>query len=293
MVASGSYKVNKIIIRLPFEWRSEGKLLTGDGLQSLTLHLKPDEIEDPGSHLRNLGHPPLWIDIVGRLESGNSQRGTTLVQVNASHRAVMRLVILMLLVSIVACGQAWAQSNASCYLPDAQPQYFPAGVFGGNSKFSDLFARGSAQVLRSFEEPSLMNGTSDGQSAIYRFVLLPSLRKTTFMIRLSVNPNGTGILSSKIGQNERNGPNHIKTVTRSMSAEQVSKFLKLLEESNFWNLLTTDQRRGLDGNDWLLEGAEPSKYHVVDRWSPARRDSYTRACRFLIDASHLSVGRLD
>jgi hypothetical protein len=69
--------------------------------------------------------------------------------------------------------------------------------------------------------------------------------------------------------------------------------LKLLEKSDFWNLLTEDQRRGVDGEEWLLEGAEPSKYHVVDRWSPARTETYTRACRYLIDVSHLSVGRLD
>jgi hypothetical protein len=211
----------------------------------------------------------------------------------------MRLVILVSLACLIACGGVWAQSNAgpiptkSPYPPDAQPQYFPARVFSGNSEVSDLFARGYAQVLRSFEEPPLMKGTSDGKSAIYRLVLLPSMRNTTLMIRLSVNPDGTGALLSKTGQTERNGPKHIKTVTRSLSAEQMSKFLKLLEKSDFWNLLTEDQQRGFDGEEWLLEGAEPSKYHVVDRWSPARTDSYTRACRYLIDVSHLSVGRLD
>ena len=204
----------------------------------------------------------------------------------------MRLVIPMLLACLIACGGAWAQSNASPSSPDAQPQYFPAGVFGGNSNVGDLLARGYAKVLRSFDEPSLLNG-ANGKSAIYRLVLLPSMRNTDFVIRLSVNPDGTGALLSKTGQTGRNGLKHIKSVKGSLSAQEVSKFLKLLEKSDFWNLLTEEQNRGVDGEEWLLEGAEPSKYHVVDRWSPARTDGYTRACRYLINVSHLSVGILD
>ncbi|MBP1676964.1 MAG: hypothetical protein H6Q20_1523 [Bacteroidetes bacterium] len=36
---------------------------------------------------------------------------------------------------------------------------------------------------------------------------------------------------------------------------------------NFWNLIPNRRMMGLDGAQWILEGNEFGKYHVVDRWS--------------------------
>lgn len=63
--------------------------------------------------------------------------------------------------------------------------------------------------------------------------------------------------------------------TRELSAIEWSELKKSIEDVCFWNMLTYDFRRGLDGDTWLLEGFDPNNnlchdrpYHVALRWSP-------------------------
>jgi hypothetical protein len=44
----------------------------------------------------------------------------------------------------------------------------------------------------------------------------------------------------------------------------------------------------MDGTQWILEGTENNKYHVVDRWSP-RGTAYEYLCRCLMELSPVKV----
>jgi hypothetical protein len=171
--------------------------------------------------------------------------------------------------------------------PDRNPQYFPVGLFSKYPDLSDWEARWYASELRALKEPSLLE--SDARhSVVYRFLLIPSF-SPSLAIRLVVNPDGTGTLVAKLRAMSKGGTEAASAEeTVSVSSEQVGKFEKLLDASNFWFLPTKwDPVRGCDGQEWILEGKKNGKYHVVDRWSGWREVSYSQACEYLRELSPL------
>jgi hypothetical protein len=175
--------------------------------------------------------------------------------------------------------------------PDTSPQYFPVGLFDTNAQLSDWIARWYASELRRLEESSLTEAKTDRDPFVYRFLLIPSFTPS-FLVRLTINPDGTGTLTAKTTADETGKASvTLNQQTENVSAENVSKFLTLLSEVDFWSLPTEAPRRGLDGQVWLLEGRKGRKYHVVDRWCPERQESCARACQYLLDLSTLKVGR--
>lgn len=55
---------------------------------------------------------------------------------------------------------------------------------------------------------------------------------------------------------------------------------------DFWNLPTVDNSFELDGSQWILEGKELGKYHVVDRWSGGE---IYRVCLKLLKLTDLKI----
>jgi hypothetical protein len=56
---------------------------------------------------------------------------------------------------------------------------------------------------------------------------------------------------------------------------------------DFWNLPSIEGGiRGTDGAQWILEGKEPGKYHVVDRWSGGEIE---KVCRQLLELTDLKI----
>jgi len=62
-----------------------------------------------------------------------------------------------------------------------------------------------------------------------------------------------------------------------------------LEAADFWNLPgdPSDDERGLDGADWIIEGRRNGVYHSVIRWEP-RPGPFRAACEDFITLSGLS-----
>jgi len=59
---------------------------------------------------------------------------------------------------------------------------------------------------------------------------------------------------------------------------------------------SNDAVRGLDGDEWVIEGVSQGKYHFVERWcatdeKPKKRGlaNFNVFCKFLVDKSKLSV----
>jgi hypothetical protein len=122
--------------------------------------------------------------------------------------------------------------------PDSKPQHFPVGLFSKYPELSEWEARWSASELRGLEEPSLLEGKTKRGSAVYRFLLIPSFSPSS-VIRLVVNPDGTGTLVAKLRANSRGEDETVpRRQTVSVSSEQVDEFLNLFHEADFWSLPT-------------------------------------------------------
>lgn len=175
--------------------------------------------------------------------------------------------------------------------PDSKPQYFPVGLFSKYPELSEWEARWFASELRQLREPSLLEGRNRSGYSVYRFLLIPSFSPSS-VIRLVVNPDGTGTLAAKLRTNIRGeDENSPREHTLAVSAEQVNEFLNLLDEADFWSLPTAKSGYGLDGEEGLLEGQRNGKYHVVDRWSGSIEVTYSRACNYLQELSPLKAER--
>jgi hypothetical protein len=56
--------------------------------------------------------------------------------------------------------------------------------------------------------------------------------------------------------------------TMALPATDWSTLCRALDAAKFWSLDASENRRGLDGADWLIEGRHKDIYHAVRRWSP-------------------------
>jgi hypothetical protein len=165
--------------------------------------------------------------------------------------------------------------------PDREPQYFPVGLFSSFPELSELHARWYASELSDLEEPTLRGKIMP--PTVYRFLLIPPVTPS-LVVRLTVNPEGTGNLLAKLGT-KRSRKTAPEPQTLSVSAEQVSEFLSLLRQAQFWSLPTARYEestiRFTDAKEWLLEANKSGKYHVIDRSDERIEVNVYRACDYL------------
>lgn len=62
-------------------------------------------------------------------------------------------------------------------------------------------------------------------------------------------------------------------------------FFKLLNNANFWITNPTDEDRGFDGSEWIIEGHTKDRYWFVERWSPNKKSLFRQCGEFLISLS--------
>jgi len=67
------------------------------------------------------------------------------------------------------------------------------------------------------------------------------------------------------------------------------EFKNLLNQIDFWNMETNKRVMGFDGAQWILEGKNDFQYHVVDRWSPSKKNKYYQCCDFLTKLTDLKI----
>ena len=177
--------------------------------------------------------------------------------------------------------------------PDANPQYFPTGVFSEYLDLSDSRSRRYAKHLRAMSEPSLLDAVKNKSSESYRFLWLRSFRQP-IAIRMTMRPDGSSQLIG-VEMTGKNGhdPGVIATTeVVEISQEQIHQFQDLLQTTEYWSMPTVDVRlheeRIRDGAEWMLEGVRDGRYHVVARVSP-QNETYREACLYLLKLSKIEV----
>lgn len=134
--------------------------------------------------------------------------------------------------------------------------------------------------LKALKEPSLWESSKTQKTQSYRFLWLRTFHHP-IAIRIDVNPDGRALLTTKItsGAGGYKPGKLIENETHVLTAVETNWFFGKIEALNFWKLPSSQEDRGVDGAQWIIEGVKDGKYHIVDRWSP--RDGEIRALGLL------------
>lgn len=155
-------------------------------------------------------------------------------------------------------------------VPDKNPRYFPPGVFADGGQDADFRARWYGETLRAMTEPSLSEVVSAGKPPTFRFTWLRSFHDP-IAARVTVRGNGTGTLTVKMadGQGGRRPSKPMLGFVKEMSADEIRRVLRLIEEMDFWKMPAEPGGPPYpDGASWILEACVGGRYHVIDRQSP-------------------------
>jgi len=190
---------------------------------------------------------------------------------------------------IVFFTVAFAVLFAPAQVPPPSIKYFPDSSLDVRPDHfkSDWY---SAQ-LSALQEPSLYQMIKSANAESYRFLWLRTFHHPV-AVRIDVNPDGTSLLTAKMASGTggyRPGTiaeNHSKV----LSKEQTSAFLLQVKASKFWEARNpVNDQRGTDGSQWIIEGVERGRYHVVDRWSPTSGVARQLGFMMAFDLANLEI----
>lgn len=204
---------------------------------------------------------------------------------------------------LVAQSARKTQSLSQKWPPDTNPQYFPAGGEGNDGNLSDFAARWYASQLRAMKEPSLYERKSSagaesadaGGEEIYRITILPTWGNAiAYRVR---REKDIYILSSRrlSGQAGYETGKLVESKDVTLSSDDSKELSTLIQKVNFFQMPTREKVRGLDGDEWMMEGTLKGKYHVAVRWcaedyEPQKRNltDLLALAKFLTQKSTLS-----
>lgn len=137
--------------------------------------------------------------------------------------------------------------------------YFPPGTITNTTQVAWY----SSSMYQLGEKP-LWPPSSENEEA-FRFTHLGAFTGPK-AVTLSVLPDGSGKVKMAILHEfpEQVSSEQLSTVPE----DQVSDFLKHLNQAHFWEMPSESQHRGLDGAEWVIEGVQEGKYHIAVRWCP-------------------------
>lgn len=78
---------------------------------------------------------------------------------------------------------------------------------------------------------------------------------------------------------------------KKLALNDWESFIDLVDLCRFWTSMPCERfEGGLDGSQWILEGATKEYYQVVDKWSPSE-GAYYDCCNFLIELTDLKLSK--
>ena len=173
--------------------------------------------------------------------------------------------------------------------------YFPVKSKPDEEGITKFEADWYGQSLARMKEPKLPLLAKEMDAEVYRILILPTWGNS---VAVRVRRNGKVYslsarrLSGQAGY-DPGGLAEAKDV--DLSAEDSRTLELVVKNLDFFQMPTSDDVRGFDGDEWILEGVSKGKYHVVQRWcatsyGPEKRNLtvFLALFRFLLDKSTLS-----
>jgi hypothetical protein len=145
--------------------------------------------------------------------------------------------------------------------------------------------------LQGMNEPSLFDMRTTGAVQSYRFLWLRALTHP-IAVRVDIEPDGTGVLTTKMGSGSSCGVpgTLIQNSSRKLDDTQVDAFLALVRKSGFWTAPSpANDQTGTDGAEWIIEGLKAGKYHVIDRWSPGKGPAHDLGIFLAFDLAKMDI----
>ncbi|MDU0370129.1 hypothetical protein ACFPAF_06980 [Hymenobacter endophyticus] len=158
--------------------------------------------------------------------------------------------------------------------------------------------------LRSFDRPVLLTLTQQASGATLRTQLLSKPACGPRLTSIQFMPPGISAEEERKLQHEfrkhqadpavqqaRDEANRppvrvaAEETLRPVRAAQWRRFEQLLQAASFQQLPAHEESYGLDGARWLLEAHQANGYHMVERHSPNKQNSFRRACEYLLELS--------
>jgi hypothetical protein len=148
-------------------------------------------------------------------------------------------------------------------------------------------------LMRALKETALEPLTDDKTNHIYRFICNRTFHEP-FCVVLRVGPDGAGVLTRKmLSRAEGHNFGSIKEQHEAtITAAKVSSLLTLLDQENFWNLESGDDKIGMDGSWWFVEAVRTNHYQFVGRWTPETNTPVGRIGRHLIEMAEWKIEKL-
>lgn len=145
-----------------------------------------------------------------------------------------------------------------------------------------------SRFLYAMKEPLLFNKKS--KKEIYRFTWLRTFHHP---VTIRIEKDGeTCLLYWKLSDGE-GGYDPGKVITDKSKPVDIKIWQELksmLQKMDFWHMNRIPQGITVDGSKWILEGAEPEQYRVVDLSSPEANDFYY-TCLFLLNQTDLGINK--
>ncbi len=138
--------------------------------------------------------------------------------------------------------------------------------------------------LSAMEEPVL---TDSLPTKIYRFTWLRSFNNPIVIGIENSNDSITLYWKVANGAGGYEPGEIVKNKCKKISTKEWQDISSEIDSVDFWNLSSTDSGLpGTDGAQWILEGKELGRYHMVDRWSGGE---ISKVCLALLKLTNLSI----
>jgi hypothetical protein len=190
------------------------------------------------------------------------------------------------LISIVCCAFAFA-------LP--QHSYFATKTATVSEGLTQFESEWYGKSLERMNEPPLSEAAENADAEIYRLLILPTWGNS-IAVRVQEQGGFYHLSARRLDGQARYDPgNLVESKDVELDAEDSKTLGVLIQNMNFFNMATEDNVRGMDSDEWIIEGVSHGKYHVATRWcapnyGPDKRGlkPFLALCTFLIDKSTLS-----
>lgn len=198
-------------------------------------------------------------------------------------RRIVTIKSAMIALLAIASVAAFAQS--------ANQKFFPKSTFSTSDKTDEEIASRYVAQLKALHEPSLLELTDYPISHSFRFLWLRTFNHPIALRLTILDESGVAQLTVKVADGRGGYDPGSLIVNKSLpvSVQEVQGFLKLVDQSKFWKLAAKEeivQSDGkivvtTDGANWVIEGVQSKRYHLVDRSSPPDGDYRNMALELL------------
>jgi hypothetical protein len=177
----------------------------------------------------------------------------------------------------------------------ADSEYFPPRTFvedppSGLQDISERLSKDYSEALRTMKEPSLWKlAQQDKQIAVYRLLKLPTWGRP---IAVRIEKAGGRVTLNEVLLDGDGGYDLGEVVVSkqvALSERDWDRLMRHVEGVGFWDMPTSINDLGVDGEHLIVEGVKDGKFHVVDRWEP-KPGAYRELCRSMLNLAGLPLG---